>query len=61
MKQFYHFYVVLNNVENIDLSLDLEDILRIDEQWRQLLNKAKVELPQRFIDKMADEIYSRLF
>ena len=61
MKQFYHFYVEVNNVENIELALDLDEISRIDEQWHQLLSEAKVELPQQFIDKMAEEIYSRLF
>ena len=61
MKQFYHFYVEINNVENIELALDLDEISRIDEQWHKLLSKAKVELPQQFIDKMTEEIYSRLF
>ena len=61
MKQFYHFYVEVNNVENTHLAVDMDEIKKIDEHWTKILEEAKVELPQDYIDALTDQIYKQLF
>ena len=61
MKHFYHFYVAINNVEDIDLAVDLDEIREIDEQWGKILARVKEEVPADLIDQMTDEIFDRFF
>ena len=61
MKHFYHFYVEVNNMENIDLALDVEQIREIDQLWKQILANVKHELPEDYIDALTDKIYDEFF
>ncbi len=60
MKQFYHFYVALNNMEDIDRITDVDDIGKIDRLWARLLKEARVELSEDEISELAAKIKQAL-
>ncbi len=60
MKQFYHFYVALNNMEDIDQITDVDDIGKIDRLWARLLKEARVELSEDEISELAGKIKQAL-
>ena len=56
MKQFYHFYIALNNVENISYITDTKQIEKTDKTWGLILEKTRVKPPEKLLERIAKKI-----
>ncbi len=56
MEHFYHFYVVHNNVENIDHQLEVNDLIRLEKFWSKILNKIRIEPKKEVLEKIVKQV-----
>jgi len=52
MEQFYHFYIALNNVENIDFVADAKQLEKADKTLEKILEQAKVNPPRQVLEQI---------